>query len=82
MAKQDMGLMLGMLILGIALQQGAVAVIHEVGDELGWSIPTDESFYSSWASKQTFHVGDELGDHYSLYSLLVFFFFLIRNFKA
>lgn len=69
MAKQYMGLMLGMLILGVALQQAAEAVTHEVGDELGWTIPSDESFYSSWASKLKFHVGDELGD---------VFFFLLR----
>lgn len=74
MAKQYMGLMLGMLILGVALQQAAEAATHEVGDELGWTIPSDESFYSSWASKLKFHVGDELGDCFFLLLLLVVFY--------
>ncbi|KAH7546345.1 hypothetical protein FEM48_Zijuj01G0190900 [Ziziphus jujuba var. spinosa] len=52
--------LIGLLILGLAFQQGQAAVTHEVGDALGWTIPTEMNFYSSWADKQTFHVGDKL----------------------
>lgn len=37
-------------------------VTHTVGDSLGWTVPTNGvSAYQSWASNQSFNVGDILG---------------------
>ncbi|CAA6667192.1 unnamed protein product [Spirodela intermedia] len=39
---------------------GALAATFEVGDNQIWSIPSSPSYYTDWASRQTFAVGDSL----------------------
>ncbi|KAF3453722.1 hypothetical protein FNV43_RR04163 [Rhamnella rubrinervis] len=54
---------IGCLILVVAVitqQNGVAAVTYTVGDDLGWTIPPNASFYITWASNKTFHQGDEL----------------------
>lgn len=67
MAKAATSLSLAGLILvaaNLALAVSA-ATTHTVGGNTGWAIPTSggDSFYSAWASNQTFVVGDTLGNH-------------------
>ncbi|GJY71150.1 cucumber peeling cupredoxin-like protein, partial [Tanacetum coccineum] len=33
---------------------------HVVGGSLGWTIPSSNGVYGTWASGQTFNVGDSL----------------------
>ncbi|KAJ9163087.1 hypothetical protein P3X46_022797 [Hevea brasiliensis] len=40
--------------------KGAEAAVFVVGDTFGWQIPTNSTFYSSWASSHNFSVGDTL----------------------
>ncbi|KAL6509177.1 hypothetical protein OROGR_022487 [Orobanche gracilis] len=55
---------LGLLILVAVLEKRASATTtHVVGDGEGWDTSTD---LSSWASKQTFKVGDELEFKYTM----------------
>jgi len=39
----------------------SAATITVGGNSTGWTIPNSPAFYSTWASKQKFHVGDSLG---------------------
>ncbi|XP_052199309.1 cucumber peeling cupredoxin-like [Diospyros lotus] len=44
-----------------ALVEGSTAASYTVGDDSGWRIPSSgASFYSDWAAKHTFAVGDSL----------------------
>ncbi|KAK7852663.1 umecyanin [Quercus suber] len=52
-----MGL-IGCLIVVVA--QVSAAVEYQVGDSLGWAIPPNTSYYSTWASSKTFFLGDKL----------------------
>ena len=64
-----LGLILGM-ISGIS---SASTVI--VGGRTGWTIPPSPAFYSSWASQQTFRVGDGLGNNANFplnFSLIIY----------
>ncbi|KAF3973640.1 hypothetical protein ACB098_01G311400 [Castanea mollissima] len=59
-----MGL-IGCLIVVVALLNGATtqvtaAVEYQVGDSLGWAVPPNTSYYSTWASSKTFFPGDKL----------------------
>ncbi|KAK9947536.1 hypothetical protein M0R45_003156 [Rubus argutus] len=47
------------------LMKGAAAAIHTVGlgTVNGWTVPSDKSAYSTWASKNTFYLNDQLYDH-------------------
>lgn len=36
------------------------ATVYNVGDSFGWNTPTNENFYSDWASTKEFFVGDKL----------------------
>ncbi|CAO2822656.1 unnamed protein product [Amaranthus hypochondriacus] len=36
------------------------AATYTVGDKTGWNIPSTPNFYTQWAAKQTFKVGDVL----------------------
>lgn len=58
----------------VALLQSLVAsTTYEVGDSLGWTIPSGGSAaYSTWAANKTFIVGDILGkisDHFPFFLL-------------
>lgn len=46
------------LVLVAVVQREALATKHVVGGSQGWDESTD---FDSWASAQTFKVGDELG---------------------
>ncbi|KAK7852660.1 mavicyanin-like [Quercus suber] len=53
------------LIVVVALLNGATtqvtaAVEFQVGDNLGWTVPPNISYYSNWASSKKFFVGDTL----------------------
>ncbi|KAI4315506.1 hypothetical protein L6164_028306 [Bauhinia variegata] len=38
---------------------------HVVGDAVGWNLPPNPTFYSNWAKKKVFRVGDILEFPYS-----------------
>lgn len=43
-------------------QSYALAATYEVGDSMGWTIPSGgAAAYSTWAANKTFKVGDKLG---------------------
>ncbi|KAF3973643.1 hypothetical protein CMV_002956 [Castanea mollissima] len=45
----------------MALLKGATAAqTYLVGDSFGWNVPPNSSYYTIWASKRTFYVGDLL----------------------
>ncbi|KAB1199393.1 Umecyanin [Morella rubra] len=52
------------LVIVVALLKCATAqtqiasVEYEVGDSLGWAVPPNTSYYSTWASTKTFYLGD------------------------
>ncbi|KAB5514676.1 hypothetical protein DKX38_028582 [Salix brachista] len=50
------------VVLGVAslLLHSSKATDYEVGDSTGWKVPSDSSFYSTWASGKNFTVGDTL----------------------
>ncbi|KAI3714832.1 hypothetical protein L6452_21792 [Arctium lappa] len=61
--KIKVNLMVVMAIMLASIQfHGTVAqTTHVVGDAFGWNIPTaGASYYATWASRQTFTVGDVL----------------------
>jgi hypothetical protein len=53
------------IVVAIVLQlRGATAeTVYTVGDSLGWAVPPNTSYYSTWATTnlQTFLLGDSLG---------------------
>ena len=52
------------LIIAVALLEGATSgKKYEVGDDDGWRVPDNKSYYESWAGDQKFEVGDSLGKH-------------------
>ncbi|KAF8034497.1 hypothetical protein BT93_C0726 [Corymbia citriodora subsp. variegata] len=38
----------------------AAAATYTVGEELGWTVPSNMSYYQSWANSKSFMVGDKL----------------------
>ena len=63
-----MGL-IGCLIVVVASLNGATtqvtaAVEYQVGDSLGWAVPSNTSHYSTWASSKTFFPGDKLSKQF------------------
>ncbi|KAG2718787.1 hypothetical protein I3843_03G229200 [Carya illinoinensis] len=61
-----MNMIIGCLIVVVALVlNGASAATvtstgdYKVGDSLGWDVPPNTSYYSDWASTQTFFLGDK-----------------------
>ncbi|KAB1199385.1 Blue copper protein [Morella rubra] len=53
-----MGL-IGCLVVAVALLKCAAATEYQVGDSLGWAVPPNTSYYSTWASTKTFYLGDK-----------------------
>ncbi|KAJ8753267.1 hypothetical protein K2173_017888 [Erythroxylum novogranatense] len=53
-------LVVAVTILGATTFLKTHAADHVVGDSTGWQTPSDSNFYSTWASRQTFAVGDTL----------------------
>lgn len=55
----------GALAVATLLQVTTAQKEHVVGDNIGWVVPpTGASAYSTWASKNTFNVGDTLGTNF------------------
>ncbi|KAJ6435830.1 hypothetical protein OIU84_000956 [Salix udensis] len=52
----------GFLIVASAgLRHGAcAATTYTVGDDLGWTVPKNSSYYEEWASQKTFQIGDSI----------------------
>ncbi|KAJ6912931.1 cucumber peeling cupredoxin-like [Populus alba x Populus x berolinensis] len=49
------------LIIAVALLEGATSeTTYKVGDDDGWRVPQNKSYYESWAGDQKFEVGDSL----------------------
>jgi hypothetical protein len=62
MAKNLNALVFVLLTVATFLHGSLAQTKHVVGDSTGWTIATGGAqFYSNWASKQTFTVGDTLG---------------------
>nr|GMC84620.1 Cucumber peeling cupredoxin [Ipomoea batatas] len=61
----SMGLVIALVAAAVAsmLHGSSAQTTHVVGDTTGWTIPTNggASTYSTWASRNTFTVGDILG---------------------
>ncbi|MYY57405.1 hypothetical protein FYL21_10235, partial [Lactobacillus salivarius] len=57
--KQVSSLLLAIVVIA-GISGFCSAATHVVGDRTGWTIPSSPSFYSDWASRQTFAVGDVL----------------------
>nr|GMC77696.1 cucumber peeling cupredoxin-like [Ipomoea batatas] len=52
---------IGALAMATMLQHGTAQTAHVVGDNIGWTIPSNgAAAYSNWASGKTFNVGDIL----------------------
>ncbi|GLJ11999.1 hypothetical protein SUGI_0181740 [Cryptomeria japonica] len=52
-----------MLVLGVSMAVAlhcAAAATYTVGGSTGWAVPTANTLYTSWASSNTFKVGDSL----------------------
>lgn len=60
-------LMFYSLFIVFALQKNAAAAVrYYVGDNLGWTIPPNISFYSEWTNSKTFQIGDTVGKYYMI----------------
>uniref|UniRef100_A0A0A0K6Y7 Phytocyanin domain-containing protein n=1 Tax=Cucumis sativus TaxID=3659 RepID=A0A0A0K6Y7_CUCSA len=53
------GFVLGFIAV-VFVHHAAAQKVHVVGETTGWTIPSTETFYSEWADKNTFAVGDSL----------------------
>ncbi|EEF35208.1 cucumber peeling cupredoxin [Ricinus communis] len=51
--------LLAIVIGGVAFQS-AEAVVHVVGDALGWQNPPNSTYYAEWAAARNFTIGDSL----------------------
>lgn len=50
------------LLLVMALVQAAQAAEYEVGNQLGWTIPTAQNYFNRWTVGKTYYVGDKLSE--------------------
>ncbi|KAJ0515361.1 putative Phytocyanin domain, cupredoxin [Helianthus annuus] len=56
-----MVLMMMIVVASMHMQSSMAQTRHVVGDALGWTIPPNgAAAYTTWASQQTFRVGDTL----------------------
>ncbi|PON63212.1 Cupredoxin [Parasponia andersonii] len=53
-------------VVMLMLQKTAESAHHVVGDDKGWTVPSNTSAYATWASNHKFVVGDELEFRYKL----------------
>ncbi|MCL7045590.1 hypothetical protein MKW94_030388 [Papaver nudicaule] len=60
MASRMSSMFMLIVVAATVFQCATAQTSHVVGDSQGWIIPASPSFYSTWASKQTFKVGDSL----------------------
>jgi len=64
---RGMGLCCCFIVVVVALLKGATAAqTYSVGDSFGWKVPPNSSYYTVWASKRTFNVGDKLSKLFSI----------------
>ncbi|KAL3745170.1 hypothetical protein ACJRO7_014302 [Eucalyptus globulus] len=49
-----------MIAMGFIEVDTVAAATYMVGDGLGWTVPSNVSYYQSWAASKTFMVGDKL----------------------
>ncbi|KAJ6673224.1 hypothetical protein OIU85_012242 [Salix viminalis] len=50
-----------LIVASVGLLHGACAAsTYTVGDDLGWTVPTNSSYYEEWASQKTFQIGDSI----------------------
>ncbi|KAL4564017.1 hypothetical protein LXL04_028067 [Taraxacum kok-saghyz] len=59
-ASKFMVVLVVMVVASFQLQATVAQTRHVVGDAFGWTIPTTNGVYTTWASRQTFNVGDTL----------------------
>ncbi|XP_062147705.1 umecyanin-like [Alnus glutinosa] len=50
------------IVVGILVRGATAKTVYEVGGSVGWTVPPNTSYYSTWATTnlQTFLLGDEL----------------------
>ncbi|CAI9285783.1 unnamed protein product [Lactuca saligna] len=59
--KFNLALMMALMLASVQFQGTAAQTTHVVGNALGWNIPPNgPSAYTTWASTQTFRVGNVL----------------------
>ena len=69
MVRNNHFVMLWMVLLSSMLVVPSVlAATHTVGGNTGWATPPSGDPYATWASQQTFAVGDVLGIYYLILS--------------
>ncbi|KAJ6355094.1 hypothetical protein OIU77_005646 [Salix suchowensis] len=50
-----------LIVASVGLLHGAcAATTYTVGDDLGWTVPPNSSYYEEWASQRTFQIGDSI----------------------
>ncbi|KAJ6673226.1 hypothetical protein OIU85_012244 [Salix viminalis] len=48
-----------LIVASVGLLHGAcAATTYMVGDDLGWTVPPNSSYYEEWTSQRTFQIGD------------------------
>ncbi|KAG5226094.1 umecyanin [Salix suchowensis] len=48
-----------LIVASVGLLHGAcAATTYTVGDDLGWTVQPNSSYYENWASQKTFQIGD------------------------
>ncbi|XP_057420645.1 mavicyanin-like [Lotus japonicus] len=65
MAMNMNALLLALLAATALFHCSSAQTRHVVGDSAGWFVPGNTSFYTSWAAKNTFAVGDTLVFNYA-----------------
>ncbi|KAL3745168.1 hypothetical protein ACJRO7_014300 [Eucalyptus globulus] len=55
-----MAWLITMIVAGFMEVDTVAAATYMVGDRLGWTVPSNVSYYQSWAASKTFMVGDKL----------------------
>ena len=64
---RKMGLVMSMMFIFMValMSKCASAESYYVGDDFGWAIPPNTTFYSEWASSKTFQIDDQIRKHFS-----------------
>jgi len=80
--KMSVKMKLGLLVFGtigsMLLEFVSCKTVHIVGDQLGWNIPTQQTFYDDWAKKKAFVVGDQLGTSFTIFFKLFIIYLLVK----
>ncbi|XP_062149113.1 umecyanin-like [Alnus glutinosa] len=54
------------IVVSVLLRGATAATVYEVGDSLGWTVPPNTTYYSTWASTKTFFLGDKLSFNWTM----------------